>query len=27
MEDRQEHLSSSASGTDRVTYIEAAVKK
>ncbi|MGG0792316.1 xanthine dehydrogenase family protein molybdopterin-binding subunit [Peribacillus simplex] len=26
IEDRQEHLSSSASGTDRVTYIEAAVK-
>lgn len=25
-EDRQEHLSSSASGTDRITYIEAAVK-
>jgi 2-furoyl-CoA dehydrogenase large subunit len=26
IEDRQEHLSSSASGTDRVTYIEAAVE-
>ncbi|RXT13696.1 xanthine dehydrogenase family protein molybdopterin-binding subunit [Ammoniphilus sp. CFH 90114] len=27
IEDRQEHLMSSSSGTDRVTYIEAAVKK
>jgi 2-furoyl-CoA dehydrogenase large subunit len=27
IEDRQEHLSASSSGTDRVTYIEAAVKE
>lgn len=27
IEDRQEHLMSSSSGTDRITYIEAAVKK
>lgn len=27
IEDRQEHLSASSSGTDRVTYIEAAVQK
>lgn len=26
IEDRQEHLSASSSGTDRVTYIEGAVK-